>query len=46
MALAQFGVPEETMLAKGLGIYTEQTEFVRTPPCASHRGVVLEVYLN
>ncbi len=46
MELAQFGVPEETMLAKGLGIYTEQTAFVRTPPCASHRGVVLEVYLN
>ncbi len=45
-ALMQYGLAKETMIAKGLGVYSKQTEFTKVIPCTSQRCVVFEVYPN
>ena len=44
--LASKGIAEDTLLAKGLGIYAVQSEIVNSSKCPSQRCVMFEVYLN
>ena len=45
-ALVGRGVAEEILLAKGLGEFSNQSEFAKQLKCATQRCVVFEVYLN
>ena len=45
-ALVRQGIAEENLLAKGLGEFTNQSEFAEELKCISQRCVVFEVYIN
>ena len=45
-ALVNKGMKDDDLLAKGLGLYSHQSEFNKTIDCDTDRCVVFEVYIN